>query len=175
MTMLDVKLHALCAGYDACIGYFLGFEDVLAAHDHGHKFALDKQMDAAFKNVVKQNILDAAETVAPTPTPTPALTLTPTATQSLALNVCSTGRDAAPRLAQAVHRAQLAPCGAPDPQRGPGGGAAPGSPRRSARDGGEAQGHTHSALELYPHRAPSLGAPADEMRCPVDAPCAAHR
>ena len=51
-------------GYDATVGFFLGFEAVLQAHDHGVKFAQDKELDAEFKAVVKQNIAEASQRLA---------------------------------------------------------------------------------------------------------------
>ena len=43
-------------GYDTTVGYLLAHEEVLAAHDHGHAFSLDVQLDAAFKAAVKVSL-----------------------------------------------------------------------------------------------------------------------
>jgi len=60
----ELVLREFGRGYDAVVGYYMGFEQVLAAHDHGHKFTLDKELDAAFKECVKQNIKDASVAIA---------------------------------------------------------------------------------------------------------------
>ena len=57
--------HEYARGIDMTVGYLLGFEEVLAAHDHGHyRFSLDKAIDATFKKIVKQNMRDATEVLA---------------------------------------------------------------------------------------------------------------
>jgi hypothetical protein len=51
-------------GYDATVGYYMGFEAILASHDHGHKFSLDESVDNQLKQVVKKNINDATDAIA---------------------------------------------------------------------------------------------------------------
>jgi len=51
-------------GYDAAVAYLLINEEVLIAHDHGHKFSLDSQLDAHFKSIVKGNIREAVAMLA---------------------------------------------------------------------------------------------------------------
>lgn len=51
-------------GYDATVGYYMGFEALLASHDHGHKFSLDELVDSQLKQIVKKNINDATDTIA---------------------------------------------------------------------------------------------------------------
>ena len=51
-------------GYDATVGYLLAHEEVLASHDHGHTFSLDRSLDLQFKKAVKVNINDAIKNLA---------------------------------------------------------------------------------------------------------------
>jgi len=57
--------HDFARGYYGTVGYMLGMQEVLAAHDHGHyKFSLDPAIDNTFKQMVKQNICDATKALA---------------------------------------------------------------------------------------------------------------
>ena len=56
--------HEFERGYDAVVGYLLAHEEILASHDHGHTFSLDKALDRRFKNEVKRNIEEALKELA---------------------------------------------------------------------------------------------------------------
>lgn len=51
-------------GYDVTLGYLLAHEEVLASHDHGHAFSLDKALDRRFKDAVQANIDEALKQIA---------------------------------------------------------------------------------------------------------------